>query len=87
MADNGQDPEPDRRGVVAPRLIPRMRGTRGSLPEALSQPVDPGGVGGFNEKSMQQFDGLNRRLVDKIDKSMPNVSPKVVFFGLKVSLK
>ena len=29
------------------RLIPEVRGTRGSLPEGTSQPDDPGGVGGL----------------------------------------
>ena len=34
-------------GGTSGRLIPRVRGTRGSLPEGTSQPDDPGGVGGF----------------------------------------
>ena len=34
-------------GGTSGRLIPEVRGTRGSLPEGTSQPDDPGGVGGF----------------------------------------
>ena len=37
------------RGGTSSSMIPEVRGTRGSLPAGLSQPVDPGGVGGFQK--------------------------------------
>ena len=48
--------EADEKGDASARAsksTPGGRGTRGSLPPGLSQPVDPGGVGGFQERFLK----------------------------------